>query len=144
MNKTKTFTKEQRADYYKNLRARWTANKAAAAQDTDAAARYAAIMAETPDYKISYAGFYFTYSEMKRQGLDGIPYVDAKTFQGWRASGYQVTKGSKSMLAGITWIATTGTGKSEAINNDSDSTRLYPKQYALFHRTQVEEIEPSR
>ena len=133
MKKT-THTKEERQAYFKALRDRWTVNKASADQDTDAKARYAAVLAESPHLNISYSGFYFVHIQMKSQNLDGLPYVDAKTFNGWNAAGFKVAKGQKSTVEGITWIS--GTKK----DDDDDNTAVYPKRYALFHRSQVEAL----
>lgn len=132
----KEYTKEQRAEYFKALRERWSINKAQSEQDSDAKAKYDAIRKESPTFTISYAGFYFTLKAMQAQGLEGLPYIDAKTFNGWRASGYKVKKGEHSTIDGITWIQ----AKSKDGNDDDDDAPLYPKAYALFHKSQVEAI----
>ena len=127
----KTHTSEEKKEYFNSLRQRWATNKALAESDTTARAKYEAILAETPNYKISYANFYFISQEMKRQKMDGLPYVDAKTFKGWNEAGYMVKKGQHSTLEGITWL--------EVKSEDADSF-LVPKAYKLFHRKQVEAI----
>jgi len=124
-------TPEEKKAYFKALRERWSEAKQASASDTDAQAKYQAIVTQAPDFKISYTSFYFTLLEMKHQKLDGNPYIDAKTFQGWIKAGFQVIKGQKSTLKGVTWLKD---GK-----EDEDGF-LFPKEYALFHTSQVKAI----
>ena len=128
-------TIEEKKAYFKALRERWNDAKQASASDTDAQTKYQAIQNQAPDCKISYTSFYFTLLEMKRQKLDGNPYIDAKTFQGWIKAGFQVIKGQKSTLKGITWL------KAGAKDTDNDADGfLFPKEYALFHTSQVQAI----
>jgi hypothetical protein len=134
---TKTFTPEQKRQYFTGLREQWKARKALADQDQDARARYNAIMAEAKQ-GFSYYSFYFTLCDMKAQGLDGNPYIDCKTFNGWRASGFKVKKGEKSKVSGIVWIAPIT--KDKQTGEDVESDYVYPKVYHLFHRTQVEAL----
>lgn len=128
------YTKEERGAYFKILRDKWKVNKLNADNDDDARAKWQAIQAESPEGRISYYGFYFTYIDMQAQGLDGLPYVDAKTFQGWQTAGFTVKKGEKSKISGITWIQCAN--KKEG-SEDADGGALYPKLYNLFHRSQV-------
>ena len=65
-----------------------------------------------------------------------IVYVDAKTFNGWRDSGFKVRKGEKSKIEGMTWIKSIKEKEGE-----DDEVNLYPKRYALFHRKQVEVVK---
>lgn len=131
------YTAEQRSEYMASLRARWAANKARADQDADARAKWQAVQAEAPEARISFYGFYFTLCSMQDQKLAGLPYVDAKTFNGWRASGFMVKKGAKSSIEGVTWMR--GTSKKDEEDDDTGRA-LYPKRYALFHKTQVEAL----
>lgn len=133
----KTYTKEEKQAYFKGLRERWTANKASADQDEDTRKRYEAIKAEAPDFKISYYSFYFTLQSMKMQGFDGLPYVDAKTFNGWQGAGFIVKKVEKATLEGITWLEVE---KDKKQGQDEAESFLMPKSYKLFHRSQVEAI----
>lgn len=126
-----TYTTEQKKEYFKQLRERWSANKTNADNDTDAKVRYEAIMRET-NGKFSYYSYYFTLCDMRKNGFEGNPYVDCKTFNGWRAVGYKVKKGAKSKITGITWLST---GK-----DDDGDEFIYPKMYHLFHSSQVEPI----
>ena len=130
-----TYTTEQKKDYFKALRSNWQKNKEASQNDADMKAKYDAIRAESPTYSISYTGFYFAAMQMQAQGLDGIPYIDAKTFNGWRDAGFKVKKGEHSKIDGITWVST---GSNE--DGAEDEKKLFPKRYALFHKTQVETL----
>lgn len=123
-------TKEEKTAYFKSLRERWAKNKALAESDIDAKKAFEAMQAESPG-GISYTGYYFTLLQMRDQKLDGIPYIDCKTFQGWKQAGFQVKKGEHSKIEGITWIAS---------KNDKEEENIYPKVYKLFHKTQVEPI----
>lgn len=129
----KEYTKEQKAEYFKALRDRWAQSKELSEKDNDAKSHYEAMRRESPTASISYTGFYFALMAMRAQNLNGIPYVDAKTFNGWITAGFKVKRGEKSTIEGITWI------KAEKKTEDADD-KLYPKRYALFHKTQVEEI----
>lgn len=131
----KTYTKEERAAYVSSLRDKWKANKQQADQDQDARAKWQAVRDEAPEGKISYYGFFFALQSMKAQGLDGLPYVDAKTFNGWKASGFIVKKGETSKIQGLTWI-----NVANEKDDEPEERRLYPKAYALFHRSQVQAL----
>lgn len=131
----KAYTPDQKKTYFAGLREQWKANKEAAEKDGDARAQYDAMKRESPSMSVSYWSFYFTLSAMRRQGMDGLPYIDAKTFNGWRGAGFQVRKGEKSTLDGITWIEVRGKDEPD------DEGFMLPKKYALFHRRQVDAIE---
>jgi hypothetical protein len=74
---------------------------------------------------------------MQAQGLDGLPYIDAKTFQGWKESGFVVNKGEHSTLSGLTWIGAKITNKD---TGEEETAYVFPKEYHLFHRSQVSPI----
>ena len=134
---TKTFTPEQKRQYFTALRAEWKQRKAAADQDINARARANAIMEEAGE-KFSYYSFYFTMLDMQAQKLDGNPYIDCKTFNKWRASGFKVKKNEKSKVRGIVWMHPIKKNEAgEAIENED---YLFPKVYHLFHRSQVEQL----
>jgi hypothetical protein len=132
----KAYTKEEKKEYYQNLQAKWKANKEKADGDPDARARFEAIMAET-NGKFSYYSFYFTLCNMQRLGYEGNPYVDTKTFKGWKDAGFMVKKGEKSQISGITWLSVT----KDKEGNEDNTEFIYPKEYHLFHRLQVEPIK---
>lgn len=125
------YTKEQKIKYFSDLRSKWKRNKALAENDNDARA----IFNEAKLGKVSYFSFYFTLLSMKNQGLSGLPYVDCKTFAGWKDSGFKVKKGEKSKINGITWIHPKSTNDAGEIEENEDFA--YPKLYHLFHKTQV-------
>ena len=125
------YTKEQKKEYFQSLRDRWTEAKKQYSENEITAVE---AIIETHGLKISRFGFLFVKVQMEKQGLDGLPYLDAKTFQGWKENGFVVKKGEKSTLDGITWI---GVGEEE---DSGKFEYMLPKQYHLFHRTQVEEI----
>jgi len=123
-----TYTKEQKKQYFQDLRENWKISKERASGDAGAEALFNA----SGITGISYFSFYFVLMQMKAQNFDGLPYIDAKTFHGWKANGYKVRKGEKSTLNGITWINTA--------KEDEEDGYLFPKQYHLFHASQVDEM----
>jgi len=81
---------------------------------------------------------------MRAHNFDGIPYLDMKTYQGWKSSGFQVKRGEKSVVSGITWVGV-GTRsedpkEAERAEAGGDKGFVFPKEYHLFHRSQVEAI----
>ena len=127
------YNKEQKAEYFKQLREQW--KKAKEISALEGKEIEAIIM--THGLNISITGFQVVITQMKEQGLDGLPYLDAKTYKGWKESGYQVKRGQSSTLSGITWIGTKG--KEAAENGGEDKKGFtFPKCYHLFHRSQVE------
>ncbi len=127
----KTYTKEEKDRYFKDLRARWKESKALAESDQTAKALW-----RESGGKVSYVSFYMTLTEMRELDLDGLPYIDCKTFGGWRSSGFKVKKGEHSKISGITWLGV----KDEDAGMEDEDAFVYPKVYHLFHRTQVEEL----
>jgi hypothetical protein len=128
---TTKYTKEEKKAYYNSLREQWQAAKIHA--NNGGKAEIEAII-KTHGFKISVTGYCFIMRQMAAQGLDGIPYLDAKTFQGWQENGFSVKKGEKSTLTGLTWVQIGGDPERE-----DDSGWKMPKAYHLFHRSQVEE-----
>jgi len=134
---TKNYTADQKRQYFNDLRLQWKANKLKADNDKEARERYEAILSEAGG-KISYYSFYFTLCDMQNQKLDGNPYIDCKTFNGWRASGFMVKKGEKAKIKGIVWMHPISKDeKGESVEN---ADYLYPKVYHLFHRSQVSNL----
>lgn len=127
------FTKNQKAAYYKELRARWQKAKQLLTEskikDIDA-------IIATHGLNISRTGFMVVSMQMSSQNLDGLPYLDAKTYKGWQENGFQVKKGEKSTLGSITWIGVKG--KEAKPGEDAKDGFVMPKAYKLFHRSQVE------
>lgn len=120
-------TKEEKQSYFKNLREKWKLSK----DKADVGAINEVI--EEYGLKVSPYSFAFVAAQMKELGLVGIPYVDMKTYDGWRENGFQVRRGTKAKVAGLLWLRT---DKEDKENNFS-----FPKVYHLFHKTQVEEIK---
>lgn len=126
-----TYTKEEKDAYFKKLRARWEESKKLSATDESAKAVY-----RESGGNISYISFWMTLQDMEAHGFDGLPYIDCKTFKGWRSSGFKVRKGEKCLIHGITWVG----AKDDDGEEDEDSFR-YPKVYNLFHRSQVDPLK---
>ena len=129
----KTYTTEQKREYFKGLRERWQTIKSAV--DDKQLDAIKAIIAEH-GLNVSPWSYAFTVSSMKYHGFDGIPYLDCKTFMGWKERGFIVRKGEKSLISGITWVSVEGK-EGEA----NDNGFKFPKEYHLFNRTQVEELK---
>jgi len=125
----KQYTKEQKNKYFKNLRERWATSKVLADKDDTVKALYNEVGGD-----FSYYSFYWTLMDMKSLELEGIPYVDTKTFKGWKDAGFMVKKGEKSKLSGITWLPVKD-------KEGEETEYLIPKEYKLFHTSQVEELK---
>lgn len=130
-------TKQDKQAYFKGLRDRW--NEAKKLLTAGKIKEIEAIIA-THGMNISQTGFMCVMMQLNEQGLDGLPYLDAKTFPGWKENGFQVRKGERSTLSGITWIGAKGKEKTE--DQDKKSGFMFPKEYKLFHRSQVEAMHP--
>jgi len=117
------------------LRQQWQAVKQLSGQD-----EVRAIITER-GLKISVFGYLFVKMQMNKLGLEGTPYIDCKTFIGWKESGFMVRKGERSQIKGITWIS--AGSRNEVVMTDAETgadSYLFPKEYHLFHRSQVEEL----
>lgn len=70
---------------------------------------------------------------MEKLGLEGTPYVDTKTFKGWKESGFKVKKGEHSQINGMTFLI---------LKDEEESLikHVVPKVYHLFHSSQVQAI----
>ena len=95
-----SYTKEQKKEYFANLRESWNNCK----QLSEIKGKEIDAIINNHGLSISRTGFMFVSMQLEQQGLDGLPYLDAKTFKGWRENGFKVVKGQKSTLSGITWI----------------------------------------
>ena len=130
-------SKAEKQAYFAELRARWGSVKKALTQGMIDEVQ--AVIA-SHGLKMSVMSYVLVAQQMKALGLDGIPYLDCKTFQGWREAGFIVKKGEHSHISGITWI-NAGTRDEATGEIVEDSGYLFPKEYHLFHRTQVQEME---
>jgi len=128
-------TKAEKQAYFKALRANWQAAKK---QLENGQLEAVQAIIKTHGLNISGTGFMFVSMQMKTQGLDGLPYLDAKTYNGWIDNGFRVRKGEKSTLSGITWL------QIDSKKTDDDKPKknrpMIPKEYHLFHRSQVDAI----
>lgn len=130
-----TYTKEQKNQYFQSLRNRWKESKILADNDEKTKAIYQEVINTTTAGRFSYYSFYFTLLDMQRENLEGLPYIDCKTFKGWVESGYKVKKGEKSKIDGLVWLHPKSKDENgEEVENED---LLYPKLYHLFHKTQV-------
>ena len=123
-------TKLEHKEKMAKLRENW--NKAKSMVENGKGKEIEAII-QTHGLKISKTGFMFCKLQMDSLGLDGLPYLDCKTFAGWKENGFVVSKGEKSQIDGITWIPVKD-------KSDKEKEHLLPKGYHLFHRSQVEAI----
>lgn len=139
------YTKEEKQAYYANLRKRWQEAKRIAETDSEAKALY-----QLHGGNYSFWSFVFVLIQMRAKKLDGIPYIDMRTFHGWRDCGFKVKKGEHSTADGIVWKefsveSKTQNGDGEKVDakelEESDApVRRFPKVYKLFHKSQVEPI----
>lgn len=132
----KQFTKEEKEAYFQRLRDRWNYAKNMSADEK----QQAEAIILTHGLNVSYMGYYIVMLQLRAQHLDGIPYLDTKTFQGWKESGFMVRKGEKSTITGLTWISTKQGDAEPASDDKPERAFMFPKEYHLFHRSQVEPI----
>lgn len=131
-----TYTPEQKQQYFEGLRARWRESKKLAEGNQEITALFKEAEA-TGIGKISFYSFAFTLQDMRANGFDGLPYIDCKTFDGWKRSGYRVKKGEHSKINGIVWKEF---GNKKETEDEEDDPFIFPKLYHLFHKSQVEPI----
>lgn len=121
-------TTEEVKEYYKEMRQKWEAAKELAKSD-----EMQAIRMSIPNGGGSATSFYFALMDMQAAGFDGVPYLNAKTFNLWKASGFRVKKGEKSRVHGLVWL--------EVEKKEDKEGFVCPKVYHLFHESQVEPIQ---
>ena len=129
------YTPEQKKEYFENLRKQWQRAKDLLTEQKISEIDAICI---THGLQISRTGFMVVAMGMKQHGFDGIPYLDAKTYRGWKENGFQVKKGETSVLGSITWVGVEG--KEAKPGEDAKDGYMMPKAYKLFHRSQVEAI----
>lgn len=127
----KQYTSDQRRAYFKKLRDSWQNAKNHA---EDHKAEFEAIMINH-GLNFSLTAYAFVLQQMQEQGLEGIPYLDVKTYAGWKESGFKVKKGERSILSSIVWLKNEKKGE-----NEEESNYTFPKATALFHKNQTEMI----
>ncbi|KKL70519.1 hypothetical protein LCGC14_2104060 [marine sediment metagenome] len=129
------YSKKEVQAYYADLRAQWNRAKQLL---TDEKIKVIDAMIATHGLNISRTGYMIVSMQLQSQGLDGLPYLDAKTYKGWQENGFQVRKGEQSTLGSITWIGVKGKEKHETPDGEGKKGFMMPKAYKLFHRSQVE------
>ena len=99
-------TPSERTDFYRALRNEWKQ----AQQWSESHPELVAMFEEIQRLGIpcSFTSICFIMHQMAAHGIVGTPYVDTKTFDGWKESGFMVKKGEKSILKGIVWITSGG------------------------------------
>lgn len=129
------FSADEKKAYFSKLRAEW--------QKAKETANINAIQAIIQNHglNISPISFAIVQSQMKSLGLDGIPYLDCKTFEKWLENGFVVIKGQKSQIHGITWLLANGSKINDENETDKNDSFRFPKVYHLFHRSQVQPLE---
>lgn len=129
-------TQEEVKQYFHNLRKEWQQAKEMSKKEEFKAAY---IEATANGLQVSITGWIFCKIQMEAQGLEGTPYIDTKTFNGWKSSGFKVKKGEKSKIHGLTWLQS-----QKQKDNEEEEKFMFPKAYALFHKSQVEETNPEQ
>ena len=129
----KQFTPEQKREHFNHLRRQWQQAKSLAASD-EIGAIYSQLkdMGITGDISIYNISLILMQAQLL--GLEGLPYLDFKTYEGWKKSGFQVKRGEKSPVYSITWVGHKGDEEGE------DSKVRWPKLTHLFHSSQVEAL----
>lgn len=130
----KTYTPEEKKQYMASLREKYSQTKKQLTEEKKA--EIEKFIRENA-LRISPMSFFFVSLQMRSLGLDGIPYRDCKTFKGWKDEGHSVKKGEKSRISGIVWIHPQHKNTDGEIEENMDY--LFPKEYHLFHRTQVKQ-----
>ena len=130
-----TTTQDKKA-YMAELRLRWQAAKRTA-DDPQVKGLYELLREQSPELRISAYSFAYVLSVMRRAGLEGLPYLDCKTFNSWKDCGFKVKKGEKAQIHGIVWKSFE---TKEKDGNGDNIEFMFPKAYALFHKSQVEPL----
>ena len=124
-------TREEIKAYYAKMREMWQV-----AKDLSETKVYEAAWMEaqtTLSKSFSLPAFIFVEKQLKAQEMEGVPYIDTKTFNGWKENGFKVKKGEHSTIDGITFMEVEN-------KKEGEQNFIVPKVYNLFHRSQVEPI----
>ena len=133
------YTQQEKRDYYTELRRKWKETKELA-KTNEYGAIYEAVTALGVD--TSEESIAFVYHQMKSLNLPGLPFVDMKTFNGWKKTGFTVKKGEHSQVSGLVWTRI-GEKKTEAGEIIQEGYSI-PTAYKLFHTSQVQPIEGNK
>ncbi len=131
-----TYTAEQKREYFAQLRKEWQSAKAASQGNGEIEAIYKHLQ-KMGIRNLSPVNIQLVYMQAEAVGFEGMPYVDFKTYQEWRKTGYQVRKGEKSQVHTITWV---GPGRNGDDGESDKPAYLFPKLTNLFHSSQVDPI----
>lgn len=132
--KRKQYTPEEKRAYFTKLHQEWREAKEAARGNGEVEAIFKHLQKMNLPH-LSLVNIQLVLTQAQALNLEGIPYVDFKTYEHWQKSGYQVRRGEKSQIHTITWL-----GKdSDEDDEDSESYR-FPKLTSLFHSSQVDPI----
>ena len=131
----KKYTLEEKKEYFQKLRNQWQEIKNKTTEN-----ELEAVKLECQRYGLqcSAYGYIFCKKSMESQNLDGVPYIDAKTFQGWKQTGFIVKKGETAKIQGISFIPCSKTETKD--DKEKEISFRMPKTYNLFHKSQVEAI----
>lgn len=138
----KQYSKEEIKAFYGKQRERWMKSKELV--NTDECLGILREMAAQGVSNVSPTSIMFVVSQLKELGLPGLPFIDVKTFQGWKEIGYTVIKGQKAIINGVSWKPTERTNKETGETEETGGGRLLAKSYSLFHRSQVQRIEEQK
>jgi hypothetical protein len=138
-NRKSSYTPEQKQAYFSDLRKQYQAAKTAAAENGDVKKIYAHLQSLNIT-NLSAANIQLVLEQAAELGLDGVPYLDFKTYEHWKKSGYQVTKGEKSKVYTITWVSAKNKSNENSSDSDEASGYRFPKLTHLFHSSQVEAL----
>jgi hypothetical protein len=129
-----------KAGYYSQLRQEWQQAKDTWEANKDYQVLYDNAVKSGVEGMSRYS-FMFTKLQMEAKGLEGMPYLDAKTFKGWMKNGYCVNKGEHSLLTGIVWRLPKVKVEGKWVDDDDDNNYRLPMVYKLFHKTQVSPLK---
>lgn len=128
----KQFTPEQKKEHFNHLRQQWQQAKTLSQSD-ELTAVYSQLkgmgVGDISLYNVS-----LIFMQAQQLGLEGLPYVDFKTYEHWKKAGYQVKRGEKSPVYSLTWVGSKGEEGEEV------SKVKWPKLTHLFHSSQVEAL----
>ena len=131
MTKT-TFTQEEKQAYNQKLRDQWSK-----AKDNKSYEELISKIFSITGVMPSVTGFTIIKEQIEGQFPDYVPYIDTQTFHSLKEKGFKVKKGEKALAYGITWVSAKGKEEGE----DKKEGYIFPKQYAVFGKHQVEAIE---
>lgn len=131
--KRKQYTPEEKRAYYQSLHQEWREAKEAAQGNGETEAIFKHLQKMKID-RLSLVNIQLVLMQAQALGLEGMPYIDFKTYKEWQRSGFQVRYGETAKVHTITWI-----GQDEDEDEEKEGYR-FPKLTSLFHSSQVDPI----